>query len=96
MTPRGFFTGEGNILSEIGFVASNIAGLESKPPIEQNSISESSCDNIVSTPVQFIQAYELNDSFQMFSGIEAISKTGLEQWILLAHKMKDIVKDKDK
>ena len=95
-------------MSEIGFVASNVAGLESRPPQitegPNGSASESSSrENIVSTPVQFIQAYNLKESvvidntYKMFSGTEAhFSKTGLEQWILLAHKMKDIVKDKEK
>lgn len=52
--------------------------------------------------MQFIKVYGLHESFIMDNAVNmfgqeiSLSKTGLEQWILLAHKMKDLCKEKDK
>ena len=90
-TPRGFFTGEddNNMLSEIGFAASNnCAGLESRPLQQQQQVlpddSDSSRDNSVVTPMQFIKVYGLHESFIMDNAVNMfgqeinLSKTGLE------------------
>jgi hypothetical protein len=64
--------------------------------------SDSSRDNSAVTPMQFIKVYGLHESFIMDNAVNMfgqeinLSKTGLEQWILLSHKMKDLCKEKDK
>ena len=106
-TPRGFCTGnEANVLSDIEFcAASNNNVLPASELLGMAESQKELCTMRGITPHQFVETYGLQDSFMLdnqFSmfGLNKEGKdktqehpraTRLEEWILLAHKMKDIV-----